>query len=213
LFYTGDQVKINDEEIEAVLLRIIDAPALHVKWLNTLSFLEHVGSRKILKTQSHPRIDEHILRHAAEEARHAYQFKKMITSIASNIQIDYAFKHMLCGYHAYRYFQNLDSLVKKGVQKDSSYSLNCYYYVTTLIEERAGWLYPIYQKCLQLKKSPINLAPIIFEEERHLKEMYAGLEKMDAGILETFRENESVFFDKFFHMLRESIYSEERRIS
>jgi hypothetical protein len=169
--------------IEELLDRIIADSTLHARWLNTLSFLEHVGTRKIHKTQSHPQMTDLILKHASEEARHAHFFKKMAESIGGGVVENYNYTSMLGGYPAYRYFQSLDSMVEKKIQSEENTNkpspFLCYLYVTTLIEERAGWLYPIYDKRLQSAKSQITLASVIQEEERHLTDMYDALKKAD----------------------------------
>ena len=167
--------------MENTLEVIIENEDLHRRWLNTLSYLEHIGSRKIIKTQSSAHTDENTLRHAAEEARHAYLFKKMIEKIGTGTE-NYASDSLLCGFSANRYFQSLDSLVKKKIKTGNGSSRICYLYVTALIEERAGWLYPLYQKVLKKMNSPIDLASIIIEEERHLLEMHDGINELDSDL-------------------------------
>ena len=191
---------MNDANLEKTLEYIIEHPGLHARWLNTLSYLEHVGSRKILKTQSSDTTDENTLRHAAEEARHAYQFKKMIEKLGSNIQ-DYSSEKMLCGFSANRYFQSLDSIVKKKIYKDKKSSRICYLYVTALVEERAGSLYPLYQKVLKKMNSPVDLSNIIKEEERHLEEMYNGINEIDTGLMQEFRREENKLFNRYLENL------------
>src|SRR5690606_38165197 len=51
----------------SLLARIVPDAALHARLLNTLSLLEHLGSRKIIATQQSPAIDQPTLRHVAEE--------------------------------------------------------------------------------------------------------------------------------------------------
>ena len=189
-----------DNEIEKALDFIIDHHDLHMRWLNTLSYLEHIGSRKILKTQSSEYTDQNTLRHAAEEARHAYIFKKM-TEKLKNGSSDYTKESMLCGYSANRYFQSLDAMVLKKLKNEKNYTRLCYLYVTTLVEERAGWLYPLYQKCLEKKKSAVDISGIIKEEERHLEEMHDGIKMMDKSILDEFRLEEEKFFKKYLNSL------------
>ncbi|MDH5656189.1 MAG: hypothetical protein OEZ34_09790 [Spirochaetia bacterium] len=199
-------MKIN---METILEKIIEKPDLHVRWLNTLSFLEHVGSRKILKTQSSDYTDPNTLRHAAEEARHAYFFKKVIDKIQPELP-DYSRDNLLCGFSANRYFQSLDAMVHKKMKNQKDAARLCYLYVTTLVEERAGWLYPIYQKALEKMNSPVNISGIIQEEERHLEEMHNGLEDMDKNILDEFLREEERYFQRYYESL--SKYLAEREV-
>lgn len=195
--------------IEETLETIIESPELHAKWLNTLSFLEHIGSRKILKTQSSDKTSPEILRHAAEEARHAYIFKKMIDKTGLKSE-DYSISSMLCGGAANRYFQGLDGMVKRTLKEKSISKDMCYYYVTALIEERAGWLYPVYQKCLEKKKSPVDISNIIKEEERHLDEMHTELSGIDPSVMKEFRKKEESLFQTYYEKLVGRLASENR---
>lgn len=200
-------MSLTEKDIELVLRKIIARPDLHARWLNTLSFLEHVGSRKILKTQSGSRTDEKTLRHAAEEAGHAYHFKKMISQVTPDASLNYSYDSMLCGYAAYRYFQGLDSRAKKsvtGVASDEKARI-CYLYVTTMVEERAGWIYPIYDRCLRDMGTGLNLARVIAEEERHLDEMHQAISVLKSAQLEEFRRFESESFARFFEILRHEV--------
>jgi len=200
-----------DKTIELVLQSIIRSPSIHVKWLNTLSFLEHVGTRKILKTQSGTGMDEQILRHASEEARHAHFFKKMIDHVEKGACPNYEPSSLLCGYSAYRYFQSLDSMVNhelsKNKRKDYPHAFICYLYVTTLIEERAGWLYPIYNKLLESEGAAFHLKSVISEEERHLSDMHSALAKYDIDSIKLnyFRNEEAKLYHTFFQKLKNHV--------
>lgn len=201
--------------IEEILDKIISKPDLHARWLNTLSFLEHVGTRKIHKTQSRPDMTDLIIQHASEEARHAHFFKRMADRIDPKNVKDYRFSSMLCGYAAYRYFQGLDSMVEKKVwrqrQTKKADPFLCYLYVTTLVEERAGWLYPIYEKRLREMKSDITLASVIQEEERHLADMYRTMGEVEPTWEETmkeFRDEEEKLYQKFFMKLVSEVNSD-----
>lgn len=205
-------------EIENLLDRIIADPSTHAKWLNTLSFLEHVGTRKIHKTQSRPDMTDLILRHASEEARHAHFFKRMADRMDSTATGDYQFDSMLTGYSAYRYFQSLDSMVEKKLLKENGKQSEktkskadpfaCYLYVTTLIEERAGWLYPIYESRLKNAGSDISLASVIQEEERHLEDMYNALRTTQPDwkeMMDYFLEEEKALFQKYENSLSKKL--------
>ena len=59
-------------ELVTFLRQVMSCDQTHAKWLNTLAYLEHIGSRKIIKSQNSLRLDLHMLQHIAEEARHAF---------------------------------------------------------------------------------------------------------------------------------------------
>ena len=62
--------------VRAFLTEIVEQPEQHAKFMNMLSMLEHMGSRKIMLSQMNRTLTEDSLKHLAEEARHAYFFKR-----------------------------------------------------------------------------------------------------------------------------------------
>ena len=67
--------------IQSLLEKIVQNKDHHAKWLNSLSFLENCGARKISKSEHRSDVDIMVLKHAAEEHRHAFYLKKMILAI------------------------------------------------------------------------------------------------------------------------------------
>src|SRR5579863_4921348 len=85
---------------EAALFRarlssVCAAPEAHARFLNTLSLLEHIGSRKIMLTRAIAG-DGRILKHLAEETRHAWFFKRAAERLAGRA-LDYAAQSTLAG--------------------------------------------------------------------------------------------------------------------
>lgn len=62
---------------EAVLSGFIAGRLLHARFLNTLSMLEQMGSRKIMATQYRPDVDQSTFKHLAEEERHLFLFRRL----------------------------------------------------------------------------------------------------------------------------------------
>ncbi len=164
------------EEIEKLLTKIVAKNSLHVLWLNTLSLMENPGARKI-KNCEHPIfVNEIILKHAAEEARHAYYLKKQISKIDKNACPSYERKYLLAPTNSFYYLQELDISVCRFLKEKFHYTNEklkyvAYLLVTFAIEVRADKLYPIYQNVLDNALSKVNVKSIIAEEENHLKEM------------------------------------------
>ncbi|PJZ68551.1 hypothetical protein CH373_17320 [Leptospira perolatii] len=203
---------IPTQKIRLLLERITSRPKSHAKWLNTLSLLEHIGSRKIHASQTGNDISEMVLRHASEEARHAAFFKKLALKIGDQEFSKYSDETLLTRNSAVLYFQRLDATVHKNLKKDeisgSSLKRLAYLYVTKLIEERAEAIYSIYESILNESNSGISLKSVIKEEENHLYEMNHTLEKEDKDFQarsEFFREKESRLFAKFFTSLNASV--------
>lgn len=63
------------ERIKSALRKIIADERVEARWLNTISYLEYVGARKIFRSvaTSHPSVS--VLDHLADETRHAAAFK------------------------------------------------------------------------------------------------------------------------------------------
>src|SRR5262245_24037065 len=96
------------EMFSKVVDRVVASDMLHAKWLNTLSYLENCGARKIAKFEDPVGTNITILKHAAEEARHAYYLKKQIAKIGANLCPDYAKEYILSPSASYYYLHKLD---------------------------------------------------------------------------------------------------------
>ncbi len=167
-------------KMEQVLRIIVSKPEIHVKWLNTLSFMENVGARKISACEHKTHVDIIQLKHAAEEHRHAYYLKKQIQKLLPHTCENYE-SHSLLAANATRYYlHKLDINVCRLLKEKLSLSgeelkYAAYLFVTYAIEVRADALYPQYQKILTLNQQKVMVKSIIVEEEGHLEEMITQL--------------------------------------
>lgn len=165
------------------LLKVIVAQSeLHVKWLNSLSMMENTGARKIAAAEHKTKVTLIMLKHAAEEARHAYYLKKQLSKIDSEACPNYSYEYLLAPISSHAYLNKLDIEVCKYIQKElllSGAELKhaAYLLVTYAIEVRADELYPVYQECLDEVESKVNVKSIILEEEGHLQEMMIQLQE------------------------------------
>jgi hypothetical protein len=162
--------------METIFQKLTEDAGIHARWLNTLSMMENAGAKKIKKCEHPVLANEIILKHAAEEARHAYYLKKQIKKIANGSCPTYEKQYLLAPNYTYYYLHTLDIQVCKFLKKNFSYSgydlkYAAYLLVTYAIEVRADDLYPQYQKVLTAMKSPVNVKSIIAEEINHLQEM------------------------------------------
>ena len=67
----------------------VERPVEHARFLNTLALMEHIGSRKIMVSQTRGPLGQEVLKHLAEETRHAYFFKRAAESLARHpLQFD-----------------------------------------------------------------------------------------------------------------------------
>lgn len=168
------------QNLEAIFSTIISNTTTHAKFLNTLSYMENVGARKISKFE--PKIDVGlmVLKHAAEEHRHAFYLKKQITKLVEGGFETYQDEFLLSPKSSKFYLDLLDVKVCQYVQKKlgltgAEVKWAAYLLVTYAIEVRADELYPIYQKMLTAQQSKVQVKSIILEEEGHLEEMIKQL--------------------------------------
>jgi rubrerythrin len=144
--------------------------------------MENSGARKISASEHPTHVNLTILKHAAEEARHAYYLKKQLAKIPNNNCVDYTFEHLLAPVQSYQYLHKLDTGLSRYCQQElglSGYDLRyaAYLLVTYAIEVRADDLYEVYQKVLRSHKHRVTVKTIIAEEIGHLEEMTRQLEE------------------------------------
>lgn len=148
---------------------------LHIRFLNTLSLMEHIGSRKIMLAQ--PRVpDGAMLKHLAEETRHAWFFKRAAEKLAGRA-LDYDDDALLAGAAARFYMDRLDAGISSAMTPGEGPLP--YLYMSLIIERRAIWAYRIYQSVLAARNCGISLTGVLAEEDLHHDKMLAGIGALD----------------------------------
>jgi hypothetical protein len=173
-------------ELNTILPQIIADNQLHARWLNTLSLMENTGARKISASEDPTTVTYIILKHAAEEHRHAFYLKKQIEKTGDNLCPTYSAEYLIAPAYSRYYLNQLDIDVCRYLKKElhlsgSELRFAAYLLVTYAIEVRADELYPIYQDALDNAGSKINVKSIILEEEGHLEEMINQLQKLSPN--------------------------------
>ncbi len=160
----------HEAPVKNYLARIIADKEEHAKFMNMLSMLEHMGSRKIMVSQMDKgdSLTEDTLKHLAEEARHAYFFKRQAERAAGRSLDGWREENTTARVPALMYFGRMDAGISKIVGNDAAYG-----WVSLIIELRACWLYNIYQAALEESDYQLSLKSLIAEEDGHLEEMYA----------------------------------------
>ncbi|MDB5154750.1 MAG: hypothetical protein JWR54_3501 [Mucilaginibacter sp.] len=163
-------------EFNNLLSAIINNNQLHAKWLNTLSLMENTGARKISASEDPETVTYIILKHAAEEHRHAFYLKKQIEKIKAGNCPTYASDYLIAPKSSKYYLNQLDVDVCRYLKREMGLKgkelrFAAYLLVTYAIEVRADELYPVYQEELDKMLSKVNVKSIILEEEGHLEEM------------------------------------------
>ncbi|MBA3239231.1 MAG: hypothetical protein H0T62_12905 [Parachlamydiaceae bacterium] len=173
------------EPIKEILSLIVNSNDFHAKWLNTLSYLENCGARKIAACEHPTFVKEEMLKHAAEEFRHALHLKRQIEKVTPTKMESYVVSSMLGGATTLYYLTLLDLKASRYL-KEIGLNKNCikevaYLLVTYAIELRAEELYPIYDAALRHAGSRVTVKSILLEEKEHLEEMKKGIQSIKNG--------------------------------
>jgi hypothetical protein len=171
------------KRLGGVLRAIVAAPALHARFVNTLSRMEYIGVRKMLKSRRSERMDLDGLQHMLDEGVHALRLKKAATALGAAAGVDvstFAEPHTLAGSAGEAYFQALDHRAEdlvadlpEAVRAEANYLLT-----SAVIEVRAQVFYPLYDSCLTEGRAGFSVAAITKDEDRHLSEMKDGLARV-----------------------------------
>jgi hypothetical protein len=166
--------------MEKFLTRVVQDDLLHAKWLNTLSMMENCGARLIARCEHPTLVKEEMLKHAAEEFRHAFHLKKQIQKLKTPKLPTYEFPFLLGGWRSLHYLPMLNGTICRYLKSEAGLTGNAfnslaYLLVTYAVEMRASVLYPCYQTLLKAYGSKVSVQSIVLEEEGHLQEMVDAL--------------------------------------
>lgn len=193
------------ERLAATLPAIVAEPFLHARMVNTLSRMEYVGVRKMLKARHVDQLDLDGVQHIVEEATHALRLKKAAVKLLGGEEgvRTYSEEDTLAGNGAEAYLQGVDHgceellaglNLEEPARSEANYLLSSF-----IIEIRAEAFYPMYEQVLQDAGAPFSVRSILKDEERHLAEMFERTQELfgDAwsGIMDAAVAEESVCFE------------------
>jgi hypothetical protein len=190
----------------ALLNRIVPDEALHARFINTLSMLEHMGSHKIMATQHGPAIDQATLKHLAEESQHAF-FMKRQAEKAGGRPLEYTAGDLVAPRAARMYFLRLEAFVVKLLERQQS-GRAAYLYLSMLVEFRAVWFYRLYQQALKRHGHPLSLKRLLGEEQSHLADMALRLEhagELSDARVDRFMQDERALYGRLLNAFQHSV--------
>jgi len=197
----------SDRSTLALLRGIAARPPLHARLLNTISMLEYIGARKIMKSQRADEFDLELLTHVSDEIKHAWLIKRMAAQLDADGTGTYSAECLLGGSEAEAYIQELDAAAKEelcGSSFEGSESWVNYLYTSLLIEERADQFYGVYQGVLKDLGMDGPLKALMKDESKHLAQMARKVQEVDpegAERLARLREVERAGFEAFLGAL------------
>jgi hypothetical protein len=190
------------------LTRLLDticaSDRLHPLFLNTLSMMEHIGSRKIMLTQARGDMDQPTLKHLADETRHAF-FMKRQAEAAGGRSMAYGAADVLAQAAARMYFQRLELGMRQELPASNAAT---YLYMSLIVEFRATWGYRIFQAALDRAGRTLPLKSLLAEERQHLTDMGERLEKIGALSAEhiaAFSRRETAGFERLLGALESDL--------
>lgn len=191
---------------EQFLRAIARDPDVHGKYLNTLSYIEHLGSRYLMLSHNKNTLNGEVLKHYLEEVRHSLVLRKMGEKISQR-QMTYASTDMLVQPSASMYFARLATMVRKLCRTRPQNIILPYLYVSAAVEIRALWLYSMHERVLKELGIKISFAGVLGEEEEHIQYIYANLRQLDPdaeSVLTDIVKEECSYFLHFFTQLLHS---------
>ena len=197
-------------KLKLVLKRIVSRRTLHGRWLNTLSFMEYIGTRKILKSLPAEILNETLLCHIHEEASHSLFFKRLARKVEGEDRLPaeggrcFRKEEMLTPAEGSIYFQSLD---RKSAELSGGSALLNYLYTTWTLETRATAVYLLYNRILKNAGAPFSLNPVLKDEKKHLQQVKHSIEKIDADCRARFKELKE-FEEKAFSRFLQNLEKE-----
>ncbi len=188
--------------VQQLIQTVVQSPTLHAKFLNSFSYLEYRGFRKIARSLGTEDINDETLTHTYEEVRHAVYFKRLAMKVGGQKFSSFNTDNLLSEKAIKAYFYDLDLGVAKilGAQPKLIYQL-----VTWLIEERALKVYRIYESILDQSQFDFSLKPILNDEENHLSEVQQVLKSISLEIKNKLIELEEDCFNRTWQAFEAAI--------
>lgn len=159
-----------------IIEELIRVPALHVRFLMTLSYVEHCGARKLARYEMRQPIGSSLLTHVLEEYRHAEFLRRQAHKLGAEIPVHLTPDYLIGGFAVYNYLDRIEAGVIRLIKKTEGLTPieqahAVYLLVTFALETRATKVYPIYDALLVKHALGIRVASIVAEEEQHLRAM------------------------------------------
>lgn len=167
--------------------KLMESERKHASFLNSLSYLEYRGARKIARALGSEDMDPEILKHSHEETRHALYFKALAIKLGGDAFRSYLPTCLFAPDGVKSYFYHLDRIVGQNLTcPRTSYAAT-----TLLVEERALKVYADYEEALAHAKSEFTLKPLIKDEVQHLEHIRS---RVPSHAIEVLRGFESELF-------------------
>lgn len=151
------------------LAETLNEEVRHYLWLRSLSYLEYIGYRKMVKALQYQEVNRGVYRHLSDEIQHSYLLKELAEKSFEGrfFHVPLEDKYIQC---AESYFQDIDQAVHDWVAGlgQGERPFLCYLLTSYLIEKRAMVVYPQYYAQAPENSFKLILQKIIKDEREHL---------------------------------------------
>ena len=195
-----------------LLEEITSDDSIHARFLNTLSYMEYLGSRKMIKSLPSSILDKTFLDHINEETRHSLILKNLAQKLAKK-NMGFKEEELIAGESAKNYFKEVDYYSFKFSFDNPI--LN-YLYTTYSVEQRAVAFYSIYNEVLRKKGFSFSLSSILDDELGHLDSVLNEIKTKDFNWENNLDELSQFEHRKYFTLLidmENSVFSYEDLVS
>ncbi|MFO1462175.1 MAG: ferritin-like domain-containing protein [bacterium] len=150
------------------LEEVTGSESKHYLWLRSLSYLEYIGYRKMVKALDYDKVNKGVYHHLTDEIQHSYMLRELAEKSYGRGHGD-SFTEEFQKI-AEEYFQKIDGAIDAWVQGacGGENSHLCYLLTSYIVEKRAMQVYPHYYNRLAEAPSKYIIQKIIKDESEHL---------------------------------------------
>lgn len=137
-------------------------------WLRSLSYLEYIGYRKMVKALGYHQVNKGVYHHLTDEIQHSFMLRELAEKgYRLEDSPDFGAEYLEI---AEEYFQKIDGAIHDWVEKfcGEENPFLCYLLTSYIVEKRAMQVYPQYYNRLSEIPSKAIIQKIIKDESEHL---------------------------------------------
>ncbi len=187
---------------------VIPSEGKHYLWLRSLSYLEYIGYRKMVKSLGYEKVNRGVFHHLTDEIQHSYMLRELADRKMAGLngEPNFTEDHQEL---AENYFQDIDGFVEDWVLRMTQVKnpYLCYLLVSYVVEKRAMQVYPQYFHQLGERAFKYTIQKIIQDEAEHLGYLEGKLREFpslgEANLSELFDFEEARFVE-FLHDLQDT---------
>ncbi len=188
------------------LEKVLASDLNHYLWLRSISYLEYIGYRKMVKAVPYQEVEQGVFRHLSDEIQHSFMLKEMAQKTFEQIQVSQSTLDELVEISE-EYFQGIDQMANEWVSRvlGKEDRLSCYVWVSYMIEKRAMQVYSSYLSRIVHTPLKTMIQKIIRDESEHLNYLENQIPQLPEALSpehSPLLESEKPFFDQFLNRMK-----------